>query len=303
MGKTAIIIHGGAGPDSEFIQQNKALYEDGLREAAKAGYEVLKTGGSAMTAVEMAVQTLENNGIFNSGHGSALNQDGEVEMDAAIMDGKTRKAGAVSMVRNVKNPVSLARLVLEKTNHVLLSGYGAMEFATGENVPLETDAYFVSDHARDEFMESRDSAQIQDMLKRRIHGTVGAVALDANGNVAAATSTGGIPNSLPGRIGDSCLIGSGCYANNDTCAVSSTGDGEFIITNVVAHTLSICTEFRPGTLQEHCDHVIHERNKDTDGDMGIIAVNGKGEIGMSFNSDRMHRAWIDSDGQIGSAIY
>jgi len=303
MGKIAIVIHGGAGPDSDFIKQNKVQYEAGLKAAAQRGYDVLKSGGAALEAVEQAVRALEDNGIFNAGHGAALNNKGEVEMDAAIMNGENRKAGAVSMIRNVRNPVSLAKLVLEKTNHVLISGYGAMEFASEQDVPLEPVSYFISDHSRQEYVEERDQQATQDMLKERIHGTVGAVALDAKGNVASATSTGGLPNSLPGRIGDSCIIGSGCFADNRTCAVSATGDGEFIITNVVAHSLSICTEFMDGSLQELCDYVIQERNKGTEGQMGIIAVNSKAEIGMAFNSPRMHRAWIDAEGHIGVAIY
>jgi beta-aspartyl-peptidase (threonine type) len=303
MGKIAIVVHGGAGPDSEFIRQNKEAYENGLRAAAEHGHEVLKGGGTAMAAVEKAVQTLEDDGIFNAGHGSALNINGEVEMDAAIMNGENLKAGAVSMVRNVRNPVSLAKLVLEKTSHVLISGYGAIEFAANENVPLETDSYFISEHSRAEYMEERNQHSTQDMLKKRIHGTVGAVALDAQGNVASATSTGGIPGSLPGRIGDSCIIGGGCFANNDTCAVSSTGDGEFIITSVVAHSVSMCTEFMEGSLQEICDHVIHKRNEGTEGDMGVIAVNRNAEVAMSFNSPRMHRAWIDGEGKAGVGIY
>jgi beta-aspartyl-peptidase (threonine type) len=303
MGKIAIVIHGGAGPDSEFIKQNLAQYEDGLKQAVQSGYEVLKTGGTAVAAVEKAVQALEDNGIFNAGHGAALNNKGEVEMDASIMSGENHKAGAVSMVRNVKNPISLARLVLEKTNHVLISGYGAMEFAADESVPLETDSYFISDHSREEFLQERNQNSIQEMLKKRIHGTVGAVAVDAQGNVASATSTGGIPDSLPGRIGDSCIIGGGCYADNRTCAVSSTGDGEFIITSVVAHSVSMATEFMKGSLQEICDYVIHDRNKGTEGQIGIIAVNANAEIGISFNSPRMHRAWIDADGKIGTAVY
>lgn len=303
MGKISIVIHGGAGPDSEFIKQNQAAYEEGLKKAAQIGYEVLKGGGTAMDAVENAVQTLEDNGIFNAGYGSALNINGEVEMDAAIMNGKNLKAGAVSMVKNIKNPISLAKLVLEKTNHVLISGYGAAEFAANENVPLEADAYFISEHSRSEYMEDRNKQSTQDMLKKRIHGTVGAVALDSQGNIASATSTGGIPNSLPGRIGDSCIIGGGCYANNETCAVSATGDGEFIITSVVAHSVSMCTEFMKGSLQEICDHVVHKRNQDSDGDIGVIAINQNAEIAMSFNSARMHRSWIDADGEIGVSIY
>lgn len=303
MSRVAIVIHGGAGPDSDFIKTHAAAYEDGLKEALERGYRVLEAGGTALDAVEQAVMALEDNGLFNAGHGSALNLNGEVEMDASIMDGSAGKAGAVSMVRNVRNPVSLARKVLEKTNHVLISGYGAKEFAVEQDVVLEPDAYFISEHSRAEFLEESKSDHRQELLRKRIHGTVGAVALDKHGNVAAATSTGGIPGSLPGRIGDSCIIGGGCFANNDTCAVSSTGDGEFIITNVVAYTVSMCTETMTGSLQRICDHVIHERNGDTAGDMGIIAVNRMGEIGLSFNSARMHRAWIDAEGNTGVMIY
>ena len=303
MKKIAIVIHGGAGEDSDFIKQNKAAYEEGLKAAAQSGYNVLKQGGSAVDAVEKAVNSLENNPLFNAGRGSALNNRGEVEMDAAIMDGKELKAGAISMVRNVKNPISLARKVLEETNHVLISGYGAMEFAANQNVPLETDSYFITDHQQEVFMESSSKESRQDLMKKQIHGTVGAVALDENGNVAAATSTGGIENSLPGRIGDSCIIGSGCYANNETCAVSATGDGEYIITGVIAHSVSMCLEFMKGTLQEACDEVIQIRNKNNNGDMGIISINKNAEIGMSFNSERMHRAWIDAEGKSGVGIY
>jgi beta-aspartyl-peptidase (threonine type) len=303
MSEVAIVIHGGAGPDSDFIKTNKAAYETGLKEAVERGYKILRDGGSAVEAVEHAVRALEDNGIFNAGYGSALNLNGEVEMDAAIMDGSTSKAGAVSMIRNVRNPVSLAKKVLEETNHVLISGYGAMEFAVEQDVALEPDAYFISEHSRAEFLEESKPARRQDLLRKRIHGTVGAVALDKYGNVASATSTGGIPGSLPGRIGDSCIIGGGCFARNDTCAVSSTGDGEFIITSVVAHTVSMCTEYMDGSLQQICDYVIHERNGDTEGDMGIIAVSKKGEIGLSFNSARMHRAWIDAKGNTGVMIY
>jgi beta-aspartyl-peptidase (threonine type) len=303
MKKIAIAIHGGAGDDSEFIKQNKAAYEEGLKEAVLSGYELLKQGKSALDAVEAAVNSLENNPLFNAGRGSALNNRGEVEMDAAVMDGKALKAGAVSMVKNTKNPVSLARKVLEETNHVLISGYGATQFAADMDVPLETDSYFITDHQQEVFMETSSRETRQEMLKKRIHGTVGAVALDAGGNVAAATSTGGIENSLPGRIGDSCLIGAGCYANNNTCAVSATGDGEYIITGVIAHSLSMYTEFVKGSLQEACDQIIHTRNKDTKGSIGVISINTLGEIGMAFKSERMHRAWIDVEGNTGTEIY
>jgi beta-aspartyl-peptidase (threonine type) len=303
MSKIAIAIHGGAGDDSEFIKQNKIAYEDGLKAAVKAGYNVLTEGGSALDAVEQAVNSLENNPLFNAGRGAALNNLGEVEMDAAVMDGKTSKAGAVSMVRNVKNPISLARKVLEQTNHVLISGYGAMQLASDLDMPLETDSYFITDHQQEVYMETSSRESRQELMKKRIHGTVGAVALDADGNVAAATSTGGTENSLPGRIGDSCIIGAGCYANNRTCAVSSTGDGEYIITGVIAHSVAMCTEFMGVSLQDACDHVIHVRNKNIKGSIGIISINKDAEIGISLNSERMHRAWIDADGEMEVYIY
>jgi beta-aspartyl-peptidase (threonine type) len=303
MKKIAIAIHGGAGDDSDFIKQNKVAYEDGLSAAVQSGYAVLQQGKSAIDAVEAAVNSLENNPLFNAGRGAALNNRGEVEMDAAIMDGKELKAGAVSMVKNVMNPVSLSRKVMEETNHVLVSGYGAIQLAVDLDMPLETDSYFITDHQQEVFMETSKRETRQEMLKKRIHGTVGAVALDENGNIAAATSTGGTENALPGRIGDSCIIGSGCYANNNTCAVSATGDGEFIITGVIAHSVSMCLEFMNGSLQDACNEVIHVRNKNTDGSIGLISINKQGEIGMAFNSERMHRAWIDADGNSGTEIY
>jgi beta-aspartyl-peptidase (threonine type) len=303
MNKIAIAIHGGAGEDSAFIKQNKTAYEDGLKAAVQSGYAILKQGGTAMDAVEEAVNSLENNPLFNAGRGAALNNRGEVEMDAAMMDGKTLKAGAISMVKNVKNPISLARKVLEETNHVLISGYGAIELAADFNMPLETDSYFITDHQQEVFMESSSHESRQELLLKRIHGTVGAVALDENGDIAAATSTGGTENSLPGRIGDSCIIGSGCYANNETCAVSATGDGEFIITGVIAHAVSMCADLMKLPLQEACNYVIHEKNKNTEGDIGVISINKNAEIGIAFNSGRMHRAWIDASGNMGFGIY
>jgi beta-aspartyl-peptidase (threonine type) len=303
MKKIAIAIHGGASKDSEFVRQNKTAYEEGLKTAVQQGYAVLKEGGTAMDAVEKAVNCLEDNPLFNAGRGSALNNEGKVEMDAAVMDGQILKAGAIAMVERVKNPVSLARKVLEKTNHVLLCGYGALQLAEDTGIALEDDAYFVTDHQVEDFKEANSEDTPADLLTKKVHGTVGAVALDEYGNIAAATSTGGTPNSLPGRVGDSCIIGAGCYANNKTCAISATGDGEYIITGVIANTISLYTELAGKNLQEACDYVILERNKDTKGDMGVISVNTNGEIAMSFNCDRMHRAWIDAEGNMDAKVY
>jgi beta-aspartyl-peptidase (threonine type) len=297
------VVHGGAGPDSDYIKQNRTGYEEGLKKALTEGYKILEKGGSALDAVEIAVRHLEDNYLFNAGRGSALNNKGEVEMDASVMDGKSIKAGAVSMVQNVKNPVSLARYIMENTNHVMLSGNGALEFAKNESIELEADSYFITEHQYDLYMEERDTKSLQELLKQRIHGTVGAVAVDKNGNIVSATSTGGTTNSLDGRIGDSCIIGAGCYANNNTCAVSGTGDGELLINNVIAHSIAAAVEYGNFTLQQACDFIIKEKNKNAEGDMGVISVNANAEIGISFNSKRMHRAWMSSDIPLQVEIY
>lgn len=290
--RIAIAVHGGAGPDSDFIHQHEAEYKNGLKEALKRGYEILEKGGNAVDAVEAAVKSLEDNPFFNAGKGSALNNQAAVSMDASIMDGCNMRSGGVAMITNVKNPVVLARAVMDDTNHVLVGDKGALEFALDQELEVEADSYFITEHQYEVYKEKESRETIHDMLKKRIHGTVGAVALDKKGNLAAATSSGGTENGLNGRIGDSCLTGIGCYANNRTCAVSTTGDGEFLITGVVAHTISCFVELKNMPLQKAVDHVIHERNAHVEGDMGVISLNTKGEFGISFNSERMHRAWM-----------
>lgn len=285
----AIAIHGGAGEYSAYIKAHTQGYENGLQEALELGRKLLLDGGTAMDAVCTAVKSLEDNILFNAGRGAALNNNGVVEMDAAVMNGADLKAGAVAMVRQVKNPVSLARAVMDKTSHVLLAGYGALDFAADIGLELMHESYFISQHQLDELASSHEESK-QQLLAKPTKGTVGAVALDKYGNLAAATSTGGTSNSLPARIGDSCQIGSGCYANNQTCAVSGTGDGEILIRNVSAHTLSMLMESNDLSLQQACDLVVHKRNR-LKGDIGLIAVDQTGEIGIAFNSQRMHRAW------------
>lgn len=295
MKKIGIAVHGGVGWNIPFIKKHVKGYEEGLRAAILAGYKVLKKGGSSLNAVEEAVKSLEDNYLFNAGRGSALNLLGEVEMDASIMDGKDLRAGAVSMVRSVKNPVTLARCVMAKTKHVFLSGYGALDLAKTNEIVLEPESYFITDHQYRSFIKNVDHATIQRALRKRIHGTVGAVALDKKGNLAAATSTGGTSNCLPGRIGDSCVIGAGCYANNETCAVSGTGDGEVLITGVIAHTIAMLIEFKKMPIQEACNYVIKHRNELTKGDIGVICVDTKGNFGICYNSKIMKRAWMNSD--------
>jgi beta-aspartyl-peptidase (threonine type) len=302
MNKIAIAVHGGAGEHTVFLSKHLKKTEEALAHAVQLGHEILKKSGSALDAVETVVNYLEDNPLFNAGKGSALNCKGEVEMDASIMDGEKLKAGAVLMVRLVKNPISLARFIMNNTHHVFLAGYGALEIANSAGLPLEEEAYFITENQYKEFIKKRELDTYQDVLHKKMQGTVGAVALDYRGNLAAGTSTGGTSNCLPGRVGDSCVIGAGCYANNKTCAVSGTGTGEYLITGVVAHTVSMMTELNK-SIQEACDEVIQKRNKYCLGGMGVIAVSPCGEVGISFNSEVMKRAWISSDNNLHVKVY
>jgi L-asparaginase / beta-aspartyl-peptidase len=230
MGKIALIVHGGAGEDSDWIRDNQEKFKDGINEALDKGYKLLEEGGSAVDAVEAAVVALENNKWFNAGRGSALNAKGQVEMDAAIMDGKSLNSGAVAIVQNVRNPISLAKAVMLNTSYRFLGDFGAIDYAKRINIALEPDSYFITDHQYDEYVKKREEEFVDtrsialEEIQKKFHGTVGAVAVDQEGNTAAATSSGGTENSKQGRIGDSCIIGSGCFANNERCAVSATGD-------------------------------------------------------------------------------
>jgi L-asparaginase / beta-aspartyl-peptidase len=303
MKKIAIAVHGGASKSSTFLRKNLKQAEEGLAEAVEEGYKILRHGGSALDAVEKAVMVLEDNPLFNAGRGSALNCAGEVEMDASIMDGRRLKAGAVAMVRSVRNPIYLARIVMNKTRHVFLSGYGALALAQKEKIYLEPDSYFITEHQQAEFRKYSERETVQQILEKRIYGTVGAVALDKKGNLASATSTGGTSNCLPGRIGDSCVIGAGCYANNKTCAVSGTGEGEYLITGMIAHTISMLVEVEKMSLQEACDHALHVRNKHIKKDIGVISVNPQGEVAVAFNTKVMKRGWKTSDEGLQVHIY
>lgn len=309
MNKIAIVIHGGAGPDSESIKKNLDAYKGALQDAAGAGYSVLEDGGSAVDAVEAAVNFMENHYLFNAGRGAALNEKAEVEMDASIMNGANLGSGSVSIVKHVKNPVTLARAVMEKTKHIYLGDKGALEFAQKIGLKLMPEAYFITDHAYEQYLaatqEEANSIEAagEYQVRRKTGGTVGAVALDKEGNVAAATSTGGTENKIPGRIADSSMVGVGTYANNKTCAVSTTGDGEYHIQHVTAFHISALIEYKGLPLKEACRYFIHEKLKDVEGDMGLIAMDTEGNFAMEFNSERMHRAWKTSDGAEGAATY
>ncbi|RAU82205.1 isoaspartyl peptidase/L-asparaginase family protein [Pontibacter arcticus] len=305
----AIVVHGGAGPDSDHIHENKKGYEEGIKLAVEAGYKVLEEGGSAVDAVEAAVKVLENNPLFNAGRGSALNANGEVEMDAAIMRGNDQASGAVALVRNIRNPISLAKAVMMNTKYRFLGDMGALEYAKKLDIRMEPSSYFITEHQFDAFSKKREEEFTSsdriglDELNARMHGTVGAVALDRDGIMAAATSTGGTENKKMGRIGDSCIVGVGCYANNKTCAISGTGDGELLMKNIIAYDISALMEYKGLTLQNACEEVVLERVNTKEGDVGVIGVDQAGNIAMVFNSDRMHRGWKTSSGKSGVKIY
>ncbi len=306
IGQIAIVVHAGAGEDTEFILKHIPEYEKGLSDAVGAGYSILKKGGSALDAVEAAIVSLEDNKIFNAGRGSALTAAGNVEMCASIMDGKNKKAGAVAIVNNIRNPISFAHELLKSTGLMYMGGIEAVETAKDLGIKTEPDSYFVTDHQWKAFEKERakktNKGKIFEKYLKRLHGTVGAVALDVEGNLAAGTSTGGTEYCQPGRIGDSSIIGVGTYADNKTAAVSCTGDGEFLITEVMAYNIAATVKYKGCTIQEAIDHVILEKNEDKTGDMGAIGIDSDGNIGISFNSERMHRAWRTRE-DFGVKIY
>ena len=302
----ALAIHGGAGvPDpSKMTPERAAAYRAGLAAALDAGYAVLERGGSALDAVTVAVRMLEDDPQFNAGRGAVLNQDGDAELDAAIMDGHGPRAGAVAAVRHVKNPVDLARLVMEKSPHVLMVGDGAEEFALEQGVVLVPRGYF---RTRQRMTQLEEEKRAQEgrapAATPQGKGTVGAVALDREGNLAAATSTGGLSNKHRGRVGDSPIIGAGTYASNETCAISGTGDGEYFIRGVIAYDICALVQYKHEPLQQAVNEVIHGKLTAAGGEGGVIAVDPAGNIVMDYNSAGLFRAARDAHGRREIAIY
>lgn len=294
MKKFAIAVHGGAGTilRSEITPEQERIYKNGLEGSIDAGYTVLEKGGSALDAVEAAVCFLENSPYFNAGRGAVFNHAGKHEMDASVMTGHDLKAGAVCAVKNIKNPVSLAKEVMLFSEHVFLCSDGAEEFANERNLAFEPDDYFFNQERYQQWQYARENNVVKlDHGSEKKFGTVGAVALDANGNVAAATSTGGITNKRFGRVGDSPIIGSGTYANNKTCAISCTGHGEYFIRAVVAHDISALMEYKDMLLKEACDLVVNKKLVAFGGEGGLIAIDAFANIEMPFNSEGMYRAY------------
>lgn len=314
MKKISIAIHGGAGTilKEDMTTELEEAYRQALKEALDAGYAVLENGGTSINAVKAAVVVMEDSPLFNAGKGSVFTKKGLNEMDAAIMDGSTLDAGAIAGVRNIRNPVELAEEVMLHSGHVFLSGKGANDFAIKQGIKLEPDEYFYSEYRYDQWREIRDSDLYQldhksdklvGLMKDKKFGTVGAVACDEDGNIAAATSTGGMTNKRYGRIGDSPMIGVGTYANNKTCAISCTGHGEIFIKAVAAYDVSCLMEYKNMTLQEACEEVVLKKLVAMHGDGGLIGVDVKGNTAMVFNSAGMYRGVRNNEGENVIAIY
>ena len=323
--RLGFVIHGGAGVirKGDFTPEKEAAYRAKLEEAVLAGYKALQAGKSSLDAVEIAINMLEDSPLFNAGKGAVFNADGKNELDASMMDGKTLKAGAVAGLHRVKNPISLARLVMMKSPHVMLVGDGAEQFAQSQGVSLVDPQYFWTQERWDGFQkvkkEEEEKAKADKAGKKMSlvdkwkpinkFGTVGAVALDKDGNLAAGTSTGGMTNKKFGRVGDAPIIGAGTYANNNTCAVSATGWGEYFIRLGVARDISALIEYRAMPVQQAVDLVIQKKLPElgkTDGEIadgGVIVIDKFGNIGISFNSEGMYRAYINSDGKPVVEIY
>jgi L-asparaginase / beta-aspartyl-peptidase len=301
-----IVIHGGAGviEPARMTPEHAASFRAGLAAALDAGYAVLERGGSSLDAVSAAVRTMEDDPQFNAGRGAVLDHDGIPELDAAIMDGNGPRAGAVAAVHHVKNPIELARLVMDKSPHVLLVGAGAEEFALEQGVALVPESYFVVPQRVRELEEAEREHTVP-MRPLALHGTgtVGAVALDAADNLAAATSTGGLTNKHAGRVGDSPIIGAGTYADSPTCAVSGTGEGEYFMRQLVAYDICALVEYRHLSLKDAVHEEIHEKLKRTGGEGGVIALDGRGNFAMDFNSAGMFRGMRDSSGHRVIAMY
>ncbi|HSD62188.1 MAG TPA: isoaspartyl peptidase/L-asparaginase [Ignavibacteriaceae bacterium] len=290
--KYLIVIHGGAGTfEKSFDDSLKEEYFKSLKEALTIGQQILANGGSSLDAVEKVINYFENDPKFNAGIGAVFTSAGTHELDASIMNGKDLSCGAVAGVKHIKNPISLARLVMEKTNHVMLCGEGADEFGREMNVPYVDNSYFDTPQRLKQFEKA----------KKEKHGTVGCVALDEQGNLAAATSTGGLQNKMPGRIGDSPIIGAGTYANNKTCAISCTGEGELFIRNNIAFNVSALMEYKGMSLKEAADELIYHRlNEDTG---GLIAIDKDGNYAMPFNTNGMLRGVADSNALFEVAVW
>ena len=310
--KYVIAIHGGAGTilRSNMTNEIEQKYKMALNESILAGENILLNSGLAIDAVEAAIRSLENNPLFNAGRGSVFSHEGEHEMDASIMNGKDLMAGAIAGVKNVKNPITLAKSVMQHSNHVFMAGQGAEVFAKQLNIEMAPNEYFFEQMRYDQLIQAKASDTIHlDHVDNKFEngekkfGTVGAVALDVFGNISAGTSTGGMTNKKHGRVGDTPIIGAGTYANNQTCAVSCTGHGEFFIRSVVAYDISCLIEYKGFSLKEACNLVVKDKLVKIGGEGGLIALDARGNIELCFNSEGMYRASKKSNEDVYLGIY
>lgn len=309
--RIAILIHGGAGTISKnnLSPDMEQRYRDTITLALMAGYNVLRNHGSSLDAVEATIRVMEDCPLFNAGKGAVFTHEGTNELDASIMNGKTLSAGAVAAVKHIKNPISLARMVMERSKHVMLTGDGAEAFAQQQGMQLVPQSYFYTERRWQELQRAK-AEERNDSLKNSVpkdstiekHGTVGCVALDENGNLAAGTSTGGLTDKRFGRIGDSPIIGAGTYADNRSCAVSATGDGEYFIRVGVARDIAAMVEYRGLKLQQAADSVM-AKVASLGGTGGVVVLNTKGQMAISFNTEGMYRAYIDESGKPVVLIY
>ena len=318
--KWVLVIHGGAGTilKSNMTPEKEQAYRAGLDKALELGNEILRKGGKALDAVEAVVKSLEDNPLFNAGKGAVFTNEGKNEMDAAIMDGSTLSAGSVAGVTNIKNPILAARAVMEKSEHVMMTGKGAEKFAAQAGIEIVDPSYFYTEERWKSLQDAREKDSLQNLKKEsgkstgrydieqnndRKFGTVGAVALDRHGNLAAATSTGGMTNKRYGRVGDAPIIGAGTYADNKTVAISGTGWGEYYIRLVIAKTISDMMEFGKMKLADAANEMVMKRLPSLGGNGGLIAVDKDGNIALPFCTDGMYRGYIKSDGQKKLLIY
>ncbi|MBK8464553.1 MAG: isoaspartyl peptidase/L-asparaginase [Chloracidobacterium sp.] len=318
--RIGFLIHGGAGSmkKGSLTPAKEKEYRDKLTEALLAGYKALQDGKSSLDAVEIAIRMMEDSPLFNAGKGAVFNADGKNELDASIMNGKTLAAGGAAGLHHVKNPITLARAVMEKSPHVFMFGNGAEIFAKEQKIEMVDEKYFWTQESWDAFQKLRQLEKDQKPSEpkkvselndgysekaKKVYGTVGAVALDKEGNLSAGTSTGGMDNKKYGRVGDAPIIGAGTYANNNTCAVSATGWGEYFIRLGVARDISALMEYRALTVQAAADAVIKQKLQKLGGNGGVIAMDKFGNMAISFNTDGMFRAYVGGDGKPVVEIY
>ena len=321
--RVALAIHGGAGTilRENMTPEREAEYRAKLEEALRVGYEILQNGGTSLDAVTSTIQVMEESPLFNAGKGAVFTNEGKNELDAAIMDGKTRNAGTVAGISTVKSPIAAARAVMEQSPHVMLIGAGAEQFAQEQGLEMVEPSYFFTDQRHEQLQRIKDTEEqeldhsgsvgspdsVQGYLDQhfpdRKFGTVGAVALDRAGNLAAATSTGGMTNKRYGRVGDVPIIGAGTYADNATAAISATGHGEYFIRSVVAYDISALMKYKGLSLADAADEVVKEKLVDMGGDGGVIAIDAQGNIALPFNTSGMYRASMDTQGKMYVGIY